>query len=354
MNLLLVARRFPPDVRSGSETVFANLYEQALRGNATRLVAGFVRDRALLPAAATAVDLRGKRLGMAHVAMVRATRAAASRQQPDAILSNSIEVSAPRWPTVCIVHDLNFGASQRTWTHGLRERYYRQRSKRLARIVTPSQATAVALEGIGVPSDKITVIHNGVDLATFCPAEPTGREAELVLCYPGRILPGKGQHVAIDAVARLPPELKARVHLRIVGAVADQRYIDQLKVQARHQPVSFHPDVDDIVPYYQQADAVLYPTLMIEGFGFTAVEAMACGVPVLWSEQPAIREATGGIGHAVPMDDPVALRDRIAACLDDREALVRIGRAGRTYVEARYDWTAVWARYEAVLQESRT
>ena len=354
MNLLLVARRYPPDVRSGSETVFAALYEQARQRHATKLVAGFVRDRALIPDEALGVDLRDRPFGSSHLAMRRATRGAARRQRPDVLLSNSIEVSAPGWPTVCIVHDLNFGKAERTGTSRIRELYYRWRSCRLAAIVTPSDATREALIGIGVKPERIHVIHNGVDLSAFTPAPPGDREAELVLAYPGRILPGKGQHVAIDAVSRLPPELKARVHLRIVGAVADARYMDQLKVQAHHQPVSFHPDVDDIVPFYQQADLVLYPTLMTEGFGFTAVEAMACGVPVAWSDQPAIREATGGLGYPVPMDDPLALRARIVEALGDREGFARVGEAGRAYVAERYDWARVWRRYEAVLEDAAT
>ena len=44
-------------------------------------------------------------------------------------------------------------------------------------------------------------------------------------------------------------------------------------------------DVEDIVPWYQGADVVLFPTLMEEGFGFTAVEGMACGKPVIYYDQ---------------------------------------------------------------------
>jgi glycosyltransferase involved in cell wall biosynthesis len=175
----------------------------------------------------------------------------------------------------------------------------------------------------------------------------------LELAYPARITPGKGQHLAIDAVARLPAADKKRVHLRIVGTIDDRIYFDQLKVQAFKQPVSFHPDVDDIAPYYQRADLVLFPTLMREGFGYTAIEAMACGVPVVWSEQPAIREATGGLGFPVPPDDAAAIREVIRDLVKDPAKFRAAGAEARRFVEERYAWDRVWASYERVLESIR-
>jgi glycosyltransferase involved in cell wall biosynthesis len=167
--------------------------------------------------------------------------------------------------------------------------------------------------------------------------------------YPGRILPGKGQHAAIDAIGRMRPDQKYRAHLTIVGAVADRIYADKLRVQAFHQPVTFATDVDDIVPYYQDADVVLFPTLMEEGFGFTAVEGMACGNPVVYYDQPAIREATGGIAIPVPPDDADALRNAMLRLIANPEERARLGREGRAYVETR-SWDRVWERYEGVLE----
>jgi glycosyltransferase involved in cell wall biosynthesis len=363
MKILMVARRYPPDVKSGTETVFAALYEQARRHHDVRLVVGYRTARDQVPAEAVAVDLRDKGAS-GYVAMGLAAMREGRRFRPDVVLSNSVEIAVPGVPNALIVHDLNFGKSTRDVSVVLREQLYKAQGKRLDAVITVSAASRAQLLRIGVPDARITVIPNGVDIRRFfvrdaVPAAPIGALGMKLpalppvrFVYPGRILPGKGQHAALDALGRMRPDQRYRAHLTIVGAVADRIYADQLKVQAYNQPVTFAHDVADIVPYYQDAEVVLFPTLMEEGFGFTAVEGMACGRPVIYYDQPAIREATGGIGVAVPRDDPDALRNAMLALINDPEERARLGRAGRAYVEGRA-WDRVWGRYEAVLEGIR-
>jgi glycosyltransferase involved in cell wall biosynthesis len=137
-----------------------------------------------------------------------------------------------------------------------------------------------------------------------------------------------------------------------VGAAADRIYVDRLRVQAFNLPVRIVTDVPDIAPYYQSADVVLFPTLMEEGFGFTALEGMACGKPVVFYDQPAIREATGGCAVAVPQDDATALRDAMLRLMDDPGERARLGAEGRAWAERR-DWARVWADYADVLASIR-
>jgi glycosyltransferase involved in cell wall biosynthesis len=194
------------------------------------------------------------------------------------------------------------------------------------------------------------VVHNGVDIETFCPAEQAG-DGRVHFVYPSRILPGKAQHLAIDALARLPQRYKERCRLTIVGAASDGVYLDRIRVQSFDQPVEFAVDVPEIHPYYQAADVILFPTMMTEGFGFTAAEGMACGKPVIWFEQPAVREATGGIGLPVPQGDVDAMRDAMMNLIDDQELRRSIGDAGLRYVRQNLSWGRVWSQYEAVLRE---
>lgn len=356
MKILMAARRFPPDVWSGTETVFQNLYERARHHHEVRLVVGWRRDRRLVPAEAVAVNLQGRPKPQAWLAMARAVMRETRAWKPDVVLSNSIEVPPTGVPTVCIVHDLNFGSAHPTWVDRLKTRFYALRARALDAVITVSATSARHLRDVGIPERIIRVIHNGVDIEHFHPdpdarVRAGGDPPDMVhFAYPSRILAGKGQHHAIDAIARLDRAHKRRAHLTIVGAADDPVYLDQLRVQAYDQPVTFATDVPDMAPYYQRADVVLYPTVMEEGFGFTAVEAMACGKPVIWFDQPAIREATGGIGIPVPRGDVTALRDAVVALMDDPDERARLGALGRRYVENHLSWDRVWEKYERVLE----
>jgi glycosyltransferase involved in cell wall biosynthesis len=284
--------------------------------------------------------------------MARATWSEVRRFRPDLVLSNSIEVPPNGVPTACIVHDLNFGhLNSDDLETRLRRSFYSQRLRRVGRVVTPSSATARAIRELGISEDQIRVIHNGVDFGHFCPPEtlPDRTDGRIQFVFPSRVLPGKGQHHAIDAIARLHSRLKKRVHLTIVGAVVDSVYLDQLRVQAYDQPVDFALNVDDMAPHYQRADVVMFPSELVEGFGYTAIEGMACGKPVIWFDQPAVREATGGLGIPVPMGDVDGLRRAVIRLVEDPSERERLGRQGREYVETHLAWCRVWQRYETVL-----
>lgn len=353
----MAARRFPPDVFSGTETVFEALYQRARARHEVRLVAGWQESRERIPPEAVGVKLRGLSKSRQWVAMSRAIQQEVKRWNPDVVLSNSIEVPPCGRPTVCIIHDLNFGepggrpvgVSWEGWASRARRAFYGVRSRGLDRVITVSEASRMALISAGVPEEKIVVIYNGVDLERFKPVAAQEPEEPIRFVYPSRILPGKAQHLAIDALARLPRLHKRRAHLHIVGANADNVYLDQIRVQSYGQPVEFSVDVPDIVPHIQRADVVVFPTVMAEGFGFTAVEAMACGKPVIWFDQPAIREATGGLGVSIPLQDVVALRDAMKHLMEEPEERDALGLAGRKYVEENHSWDEVWERYEATL-----
>lgn len=367
MRILMTARRWAPDVRSGTETVFENLWMEAKRaGHDVRLVVGYRNSPAGFPPEAVAVDLRGGGVS-AYATMERAAVAEARRFRPDVVLSNSIEVRVPGLRNVIIVHDLNFGQSfgqsfggsfglnfgaarSNSLAHRARELVYRAQGLSGATIVAVSEATAQRLAAIGL---KSVVIGNGVDVQRFH-ARDAVSDGTIRFVYPSRMLPGKGQHLALDAFGRLRPDQRKGWELVLVGASADPDYVGQLRVQAlagtlNASSVSIVTDVPDMVPWYQRADVVLFPTRMEEGFGFTAVEGMACGKPVIWSEQPAIREATGGIGVPVAVDDVEGLKQAMWRLGTHPEERARLGSAGRAYVE-RYAWPAVWRRYEAVLR----
>jgi glycosyltransferase involved in cell wall biosynthesis len=351
--VLFAARRFPPDVFSGSETVFRGWWEDArATGVDVSLVVGFVGSAVGVPVGAMAVDLRGVPAGLAHARMARAVERQARAYAPDVVLSNSVECVPTGVPVVLVVHDLNFGALPRgASAEWARRAVYRVQCGRAAAVIVPSEATRARLVDVGVVASKVHVVPNGIDLARWTPAPSRSTESVTRFAYPARIFPGKGQHAAIDALGRMRPDQRARAHLTIAGATVDRIYLDQLRVQAYRLPVAFHTDVPDLLPYYRAADVVVFPTLVEEGFGLTALEAMACGKPVIYYDQPAIREATGGHAEAVPRDDAASLRDAMLRLMADPAERERRGRVGRAWAETRAR-SAAWAGVYAVLRRA--
>ncbi len=355
---MVVSRRYPPDQISGTETVISNVVERARGVHDLRLVAGWRKDPSLLPADARKVPLAGVPWRGAGARMARAAVTEARSFRPHVILSNSIEVPTGLAPTVTIVYDFNFGASGRVATARLRGAFYRRQARRLARVVVISEATRrLAVEG-GFPPSTLEVIYPGVDVERFRPdpdaAPPPQGGEPFVLAYPSRILPGKAQHLAVDAFRKLPPELRDRSELHIVGAVADGEYLASLRRDAEGLRVAFHTDVDDIVPHYQGAHLILFPTMMEEGFGYTAAEGMACAKPVVHFHCAAVDEACGGAAVAVPAGDTSAMAGAAAELLADPARCRALGEAGRQRVLDTFSWDAVWARYRDVLEQVAT
>jgi glycosyltransferase involved in cell wall biosynthesis len=305
-------------------------------------VVGYRGERPALPRGSLAVSLHRTRPGWTYHSLLRAVRSV-SATPPDVVLSASLDVPFLGLPTVATVRDL-VGNGWRPLT--LRERFYRARARRFGAVVVPSVASRDALKAAGLETWRMHVVPEHVDEATVV-SLPSGPVLRLV--HAGRIHPGKAQHLSIDAVSRLPPAAKSRVHLDIVGAPTDRVYVDQLRIAARGQPIALHTEVESLRPFIDGAHLVLYPTSLSEGFADVALMAMAQGRPVIWSDHPGVRATTGGVGVAIRPDDVGSLRDAILRHIDDRPGLLAMGTASHE-VARRHHWHHIASRWETVLE----
>jgi glycosyltransferase involved in cell wall biosynthesis len=207
----------------------------------------------------------------------------------------------PGTPVVATVHDLTFLTNPELLDPtGLD--YYRRifkSKRRTAAWITPSQWTADALvELVGVASEAITVIPHGVpSLSVAASPLPNANRGSYLLAV-GTVEPRKRYDLLLDALALLqePPPLI------VVGQPGWRSAATELRLRTTPR-VGWRTAVsdDELAVLYRQAWAVAVPSLA-EGFGLSALEAMAHGTPVISSGYGALPEVTGPTALA-PVDD---------------------------------------------------
>ncbi len=236
-------------------------------------------------------------------------------------------------------------------------------ARRLSRIITVS---ASSLDDVvathGVRRDLLHVVHVGVDPEQFRPRPE-------VTPVPGRIMTTasadvamKGLRFLLEAVAKVRTD-HPDAHLVVIGAPKDDSATRALiATLGLSEHVSFVTGVTDdrIVELYAEAQAAVVPSLY-EGFSLPAIEAMACGTPLVASTGGALPEVVGPDGISalhVPAGDAEAIARRLRELLDDPTLGRRIGAAGRRRVVGNYSWRATAERtvghYRALLADTAT
>jgi glycosyltransferase involved in cell wall biosynthesis len=238
----------------------------------------------------------------------------------------------------------------------LRTRWWNRFALRSADLVTVSSAgmRAAALRA-GARADRIELVHHGVDTARFSPGPPRPPRQPRILSIRA-LAPLYHHETAIDAIALLGDEgLRPNVVLTRLGARAT--YAAELQQRAIDRGIAEQVTWLDAVPHdelpdlYRSGD-VLVSIPETDSFPVTLLEAMACGLPAVVSDVPAVEPVYGAIAPAareliVPVGDAVAtaaaLRKAIGLSADDR---ARLGARLRDFVIATADYDTHMARME--------
>ncbi|WP_402374455.1 glycosyltransferase [Isoptericola rhizosphaerae] len=194
---------------------------------------------------------------------------------------------------------------------------------------------------------RIETVPLGVDTGVFHPGTSgAGRRPDggFHAVVAGRLEPHKGVDVAVRAVLD-----DDTLTLMIAGAGSAEAELRALATPAGERIRFVGPlPAEDLAALYREADALVVPSRAtpswVEQFGRVAVEAMACGTPVVAAATGALPDVVGGAGLLVPPDDPAALRAALHRVRDEP------GLAGRLRVtglaRARdCTWQAVADRY---------
>ncbi|HST35746.1 MAG TPA: glycosyltransferase [Allosphingosinicella sp.] len=191
----------------------------------------------------------------------------------------------------------------------------------------------------GFPAERTHVHYNGVDLARFATAHEDDGETVL---HVGRLVEKKGTAGLLRAFARVPVG-----RLVIIGEGPLRRELERLAgklgLGERARFLGAQPP-ETVADWMRRAALLAAPSLAArdgdaEGLPNVVVEAAACGLPVVGSDHEGIPEAVadGTSGFIVPEGDVDALAARLADLLGDAALRRRMGSAGRTLAEAKFD-----------------
>ncbi|MGY1736739.1 glycosyltransferase family 4 protein [Geodermatophilus sp. SYSU D00684] len=227
---------------------------------------------------------------------------------------------------------------------------------RLDAVTTVSENSRRDIEThLGVPAAGVEVIPVGIDPEVFTPP-PAGRprEADSIVVTTSADVPLKGLVHLLEAVAKLRTERPVR--LTVVGTARPggpaESALDRLGLRDAVRFTGPLPEAD-LVRLLQTATVAAIPSLY-EGFSLPAVEAMACGTPLVTTDAGALPEVVGSqAGLRVRAGDVDELTAALKLVLEKPSLQEQLGRAGRRRVLASYTWrstaerTADW--YAAVL-----
>lgn len=242
------------------------------------------------------------------------------------------------------------------------------------RIIAATQAELAQLQWLyQADVNKITVIPPGVETCRFYPIpKDEAKEfigvppCERMILFVGRIEPLKGLDVLLEAIALLREQgkwEKAPFCLMVIGGDPEADETQKSKEMLRIQELQKRMGLQDLVMfagkrsqdtlpyYYSAAQAVVVPS-HYESFGMVALEAMACGTPVVASEVGGLPYLVqdGVTGFTVPVNEPQALADHLNHLLSDDDLRERMSNQA---VEAaqKYSWWNITKRINAVYRK---
>jgi glycosyltransferase involved in cell wall biosynthesis len=228
------------------------------------------------------------------------------------------------------------------------------------RIIAVSEATKKYVLSLGAKPEKVKVIHNGVNLVHF--RKIKGKRQEIrrkhgisdkatVVLTVRRLVYKNGVDTLIES-ANIAVKKNPNIVFLVVGKGPDQNSVKdkiaQLGIEKNFLLAGFVSDAD-LPSYYNAADFFVLPSKSGEGLPLVALEAMACGLPVIATNVGGIREVlVDEFGRLVPANNPKALGE---AVLDFSKMDFFNRNELRQIVEQKFSWDANVDRLVEIYEE---
>lgn len=244
-----------------------------------------------------------------------------------------------RRPFVTTIHDAGVVHGFRRIRHAYKRRLQPWALRHAAAVVAVSQFTKdEAIWHFDVQADKVRVIHSGPGLGMTSSSSPPTATAgtDPYLLYVGDLTTKKNVSFLIRAFARA--EVPGRLVLAGRPGGGYGRVTDEIARSPKRDRIQLvdGPSDHQLDELYRSATALLLPS-RYEGFGFTPLEAMSRGCPVLATDLPAVREVSGQGAQLLPVDDEPAWADAMTRIAADEHLRTDLRARGAKTV-AGYSW----------------
>jgi glycosyltransferase involved in cell wall biosynthesis len=225
------------------------------------------------------------------------------------------------------------------------------------RIASISNIMKNQTESLYKPQKEIVLTPFGVDCEKFKSIPINQEKNSIRIGTIKRMDPKYGISTLIEAFALVKRQVKEKIELILIGGGPQE---EELKLLVRkldlRESVQFigsipHHSVPEWLNSFDIYGAL--STLDSESFGVAIIEASACGVPVIVSDAGGLPEVVvdGQTGYIVPRNNPQAAAEKIVNLINDKNARVAMGRAGREFVLKTYEWKENADRMEKLYKE---
>ena len=228
-------------------------------------------------------------------------------------------------------------------------------SNRMDHIITVSYDSAKEItRAFGIPSNKISVVYNGMDPGIFYPLKDI-KKRKNSLIFVGNV---EDRKKGISYLLKALTMTKNKVHLTIVdGGAPNRRYvphwIDKFNLNSQITFTGKIP-LEKLIQLYSETEIAVSPSIY-EGFGFPAAEAMACELPVITSTGGALPEVVGEhmkTGYFVKPRDSKAIAQGIDFLIEHPEVREQMGADARKRVLNVFTWENAARQLVGIYEEA--
>jgi glycosyltransferase involved in cell wall biosynthesis len=215
-------------------------------------------------------------------------------------------------------------------------------------VIVSSEFSKRSVESLGISDEYIDTVPYGVDLKMFVPGRQRSGTEPLRIFFLGSKCARKGLHILLEAWSRLAPQ---RASLRIAGGaeIRDGALMDAFPGIGEELPRLTLPEV---IREFQEADLFVMPSLA-EGFGHVYLEALACGTPILGTENTAVPDLlkAGDCGFTTEAGNVDDLASTLESLLSNPK-LVADRRAEARRVAEQHSWQNFRVRVRRTLEKA--